>query len=55
MKEAGIKEFRDHATKYLTVAVALALGAAIWTQDCDFIGCGCPTWATETILAELPE
>jgi predicted nucleic acid-binding protein len=36
-----------------TVAAALALQAAIWTQDCDFIGCGCPTWTTETLLLHL--
>lgn len=33
-----------------TVALALHLEAAIWTQDCDFLGCGCPTWTTETLL-----
>lgn len=26
-----------------TVALALSMNAAIWTQDCDFLGCGCPT------------
>jgi len=26
-----------------TVALALLMNAAIWTQDCDFLGCGCPT------------
>lgn len=36
-----------------TVAVALALTAAIWTQDYDFFGCGCPTWTTETLLLKL--
>lgn len=33
-----------------TVALALHLEAAIWTRDCDFLGCGCPTWTTETLL-----
>jgi predicted nucleic acid-binding protein len=32
-----------------TVAAALLLDVAIWTQDCDFLGCGCPTWTTETL------
>lgn len=35
-----------------TVALALLLEAAIWTQDCDFLGCGCPTWTTETLLLQ---
>ena len=33
------------------VAAALALDAGIWTHDCDFLGCGLPTWTTETLLA----
>jgi predicted nucleic acid-binding protein len=36
-----------------TVALALALGAAIWTHDHDFLGCGLPTWTTETLLLQL--
>ena len=36
-----------------TVALALALDAGIWTRDRDFLGCGLPTWTTETLLAEL--
>ena len=36
-----------------TVALALALSAGIWTQDCDFLGCGCPSWTTETLLIQL--
>lgn len=36
-----------------TVALALVMNAAIWTQDCDFLGCGCPTWTTETLLTYL--
>ncbi len=36
-----------------TVALALALDAGIWTHDNDFLGCGCVTWRTETLLAEL--
>jgi predicted nucleic acid-binding protein len=33
-----------------TVALALAVDAAIWTLDADFLGCGIATWATETLL-----
>jgi len=41
-----------------TVALALALGGdegrcGIWTNDGDFLGCGVPTWTTETLLAYL--
>jgi predicted nucleic acid-binding protein len=36
-----------------TVAAALALDAGIWTNDGDFLGCGLPTWTTETLLAYL--
>lgn len=41
-----------------TVALALALGGdegrcGIWTNDGDFLGCGIPTWTTETLLAHL--
>lgn len=36
-----------------TVALALALDAAIWTHDYDFFGCGVAVWTTETLLAQL--
>jgi putative PIN family toxin of toxin-antitoxin system len=36
-----------------TVALSLALPAAIWTEDYDFFGCGCPTWTTETLLRQV--
>lgn len=36
-----------------TVALALRLGAAIWTQDGDFLGCGVATWTTDTLRAQL--
>ncbi|HWE61923.1 MAG TPA: PIN domain-containing protein, partial [Chloroflexota bacterium] len=38
-----------------TVALALALDAGIWTQDADFLGCGLPTWTTDTLLAYLED
>jgi predicted nucleic acid-binding protein len=37
-----------------TVALALVLNAGIWTNDKDFLGCGLPTWITETLLSYLP-
>ncbi len=41
-----------------SVALALALGGnegrcGIWTGDNDFLGCGIPTWTTDTLLAHL--
>lgn len=36
-----------------TVALALALGADIWTTDGDFLGCGVATWTTETLATHL--
>lgn len=37
----------------VALALALALDASILTGDSDFLGCGCPTWTVETLLAEL--
>ena len=36
-----------------SVALALALDASIWTHDGDFLGCGLPTWTTDTLMAHL--
>ena len=38
---------------WFTVALALTLGAAIWTSDNDFLGCGIATWTTDTLLTYL--
>jgi predicted nucleic acid-binding protein len=38
---------------WFTVALALAIDAAIWTSDNDFLGCGVATWTTETLLTYL--
>ena len=59
-------DFEDRATYRIprdrddvpAVALALALGGdegrcGIWTSDQDFLGCGVPTWTTETLLAHL--
>lgn len=43
------------AADWPTVAVAVLLDAAIWTRDNDLLGCGCPTWSTETLLAEMTQ
>jgi hypothetical protein len=36
-----------------TVALALTLDCGIWTADADFLGCGVPTWTTETLSLHL--
>lgn len=36
-----------------TVALAMLLGAEIWTADADFLGCGVATWTTETLLLHI--
>jgi len=36
-----------------TVALAIHLEAAIWTQDNDFLGCGCPCWTTDTLISHI--
>ena len=36
-----------------TVALAIHLDASIWTQDNDFLGCGCPCWTTDTLISHL--
>ncbi len=37
----------------LRSALALAIEAAIWTSDNDFLGCGVATWTTDTLLTHL--
>jgi len=36
-----------------SLALALALDAAIWTNDRHFFGCGCPVWRTDALRAVL--
>jgi predicted nucleic acid-binding protein len=36
-----------------TVALAIHLGGAIWTNDNDFLGCGCSCWTTDTLISHL--
>ncbi len=44
----------DH-TDWPTIAVALGLGAGIWTEDRHFHGCGIACWTTETLTREVAE
>jgi predicted nucleic acid-binding protein len=50
--EARARSLRDPAD-WPVVATALALSAAIWTNDNDFLGTGVATWTTETLQAWL--
>jgi len=36
-----------------TVALALAFGIAIWTNDKHYLGCGIPVWTTETLRRRI--
>lgn len=50
--EARARSLRDPAD-WPVVGCALALSAAIWTNDIDFLGTGVATWTTETLQAWL--
>jgi predicted nucleic acid-binding protein len=50
--EARARTLRDPAD-WPVVASALALSAAIWTNDNDFLGTGIATWTTESLSAWL--
>lgn len=50
--EARARSRRDPAD-WPVVASALALSAAIWTNDNDFLGTGVATWTTDSLQAWL--
>jgi predicted nucleic acid-binding protein len=50
--EARARSLRDPAD-WPVVAAALALSAAIWSNDRDFFGTGVATWTTETLQGWL--
>ena len=51
-EEAMARSQRDPAD-WPVVACALALSAAVWTNDNDFLGTGVPTWTTSTLQTWL--
>ncbi len=53
LEPAARKRIPRDPNDWENVALALALTAAIWTEDYDFFGCGCPTWTTETLMLQL--
>lgn len=46
---AGERIARRDEDDWPVLAVALALGCAIWTEDADFFGCGVATWTTDRV------
>jgi predicted nucleic acid-binding protein len=46
----GRRPQRSYRDDWPTVANALTLHSPLWTSDCDFLGCACPTWTTESLL-----
>ncbi len=44
-RRIGVRDIDD----WPVVALALALGAEIWTEDTDFFGSGVATWTTDTV------
>lgn len=50
---AALARISRDPNDWLTLAVALALDAGIWTNDHDFFGCGASAWITETLLPHL--
>jgi predicted nucleic acid-binding protein len=51
-QEARWRSARDERD-WPSVALALVLDAAVWTEDADFLGTGVPTWTTETVKSWL--
>lgn len=51
--EVAARRMPHDLTDWPTIAVALNLDAAIWTEDRHFHGCGVACWTTETLTREL--
>ena len=49
----AVKRLPRDPDDWPNVALAMVLDAGIWTADADFLGCGIPTWTTDTLMAEL--
>jgi predicted nucleic acid-binding protein len=53
LRDTALRRVPRDDRDWPTVALAIALDAAILTADNDFLGCGCPTWTVETLASEL--
>ena len=52
-ERVALKRVPRDLNDWPTVALALTLECGIWTADADFLGCGVPTWTTETLGLHL--
>ena len=48
-EEEALAPSQRDPSDWPAVACALALDAAVWTNDNDFLGTGVPTWTTQTL------
>ncbi|MDQ6775880.1 MAG: PIN domain-containing protein [Actinomycetota bacterium] len=53
LRDTALRRVPRDERDWPTVALAISLNVAILTADNDFLGCGCPTWTVETLIAEL--
>ncbi len=53
VRDRAVRRLPRDPEDWPTVALAMVLDADIWTSDADFLGCGVPTWTTDTLMAEL--
>lgn len=53
LEDEALSRLPRDAEDWQVVALALALGADILTEDKDFFGCGVATWTTETLITQL--
>ena len=51
--QARARISRRDVNDWPVVAAALLLKAPIWTEDCDFFGCGIATWTTDRVQIYL--
>ncbi|HEU0165093.1 MAG TPA: PIN domain-containing protein [Thermomicrobiales bacterium] len=53
LRDTAARRIPRDPNDWAPIALALHLGAGILTNDCDFLGCGCPTWTFQTLHEEL--
>jgi predicted nucleic acid-binding protein len=53
VEDEALARCQRDPTDWPVVACALALSAAVWTNDNDYLGTGVPTWTTRTLQTWL--
>src|SRR3954447_3127607 len=53
IEDEALARCQRDPTDWPVVACALALSAAVWTNDNDYLGTGVPTWTTQTLQTWL--